>query len=73
MTSTGIHLLRFTNVDRGRGCRSAGAAAAYDGIYVALAEAIEALIVTCDSPLAKAAGPTLGEGFRSFRLSPSPR
>jgi predicted nucleic acid-binding protein len=28
----------------------------YDAIYVALAEAIEAPIVTCDSPLAKAPG-----------------
>jgi gluconolactonase len=28
--------------------------------------------VTCDSPLAKAAGPTLGEGFRSFRLLRTP-
>ena len=29
---------------------------AYDGMYVALAEAIEAPVVTCDSPLAKAPG-----------------
>jgi predicted nucleic acid-binding protein len=29
---------------------------AYDGLYVALAEAIEAPIITCDSPLAKAPG-----------------
>jgi predicted nucleic acid-binding protein len=29
---------------------------AYDAIYVALAEAIEAPIITCDSPLAKAPG-----------------
>jgi predicted nucleic acid-binding protein len=29
---------------------------AYDAMYVALAEAIEATIVTCDSPLAKAPG-----------------
>jgi predicted nucleic acid-binding protein len=29
---------------------------AYDAIYVALAEAIPATIVTCDKPLAKAAG-----------------
>ena len=29
---------------------------AYDAMYVALAEAIEATIVTCDRPLAKAAG-----------------
>jgi predicted nucleic acid-binding protein len=29
---------------------------AYDAMYVALAEAIEARIVTCDSPLAKAPG-----------------
>jgi predicted nucleic acid-binding protein len=29
---------------------------AYDAIYVALAEAIEATIVTCDGPLAKAPG-----------------
>lgn len=29
---------------------------AYDAMYVALAEAIEAPMVTCDSPLAKAAG-----------------
>jgi predicted nucleic acid-binding protein len=29
---------------------------AYDAMYVALAEAIEAPIVTCDSPLAKAPG-----------------
>ncbi len=30
---------------------------AYDGVYVALAAALEALIVTCDAPLAKARGP----------------
>ena len=29
---------------------------AYDAMYVALAEAIEAPIITCDSPLAKAPG-----------------
>ena len=29
---------------------------AYDAMYVALAEAIEATLVTCDRPLAKAAG-----------------
>ena len=29
---------------------------AYDAMYVALAEAIEATMVTCDSPLAKAPG-----------------
>jgi predicted nucleic acid-binding protein len=29
---------------------------AYDAMYVALAEAIEATIVTCDRPLAKARG-----------------
>jgi predicted nucleic acid-binding protein len=29
---------------------------AYDAVYVALAEAIEATIVTCDGPLAKAPG-----------------
>lgn len=29
---------------------------AYDGMYVALAEAIDAPIVTCDGPLAKAPG-----------------
>jgi predicted nucleic acid-binding protein len=29
---------------------------AYDAMYVALAEAIEATVVTCDSPLAKAPG-----------------
>jgi predicted nucleic acid-binding protein len=30
--------------------------AAYDAVYVALAEALEAPIVTCDAPLAKAPG-----------------
>jgi predicted nucleic acid-binding protein len=44
-----------------------------DGMYVAFAEAIEALIETCDSPFAKAARPTFSEGFPLFRLSPSPR
>jgi hypothetical protein len=29
---------------------------AYDAMYVSLAEAIEATIVTCDNPLAKALG-----------------
>ena len=29
---------------------------AYDAVYVALAEAMEAAIVTCDGPLAKAPG-----------------
>jgi predicted nucleic acid-binding protein len=29
---------------------------AYDGVYIALAEAIDAPIVTCDGPLAKAPG-----------------
>ena len=29
---------------------------AYDAMYVALAEALDALIVTCDAPLAKAPG-----------------
>jgi predicted nucleic acid-binding protein len=29
---------------------------AYDAVYVALAEALEAPIVTCDAPLAKAPG-----------------
>ena len=29
---------------------------AYDAVYVALAEALEAPIVTCDAPLAKATG-----------------
>jgi predicted nucleic acid-binding protein len=29
---------------------------AYDAVYVALAEAIEAPMVTCDGPLAKAPG-----------------
>jgi predicted nucleic acid-binding protein len=29
---------------------------AYDGMYVALAEAIEAPVVTCDGPPAKARG-----------------
>ena len=28
----------------------------YDGVYVALAEAVDAPLVTCDSPLAKAPG-----------------
>jgi predicted nucleic acid-binding protein len=29
---------------------------AYDGIYVALAEALDAALVTCDGPLAKTSG-----------------
>ena len=33
---------------------------AYDAMYVALAEAIEAPMVTCDGPLAKAPGPAAG-------------
>ena len=30
---------------------------AYDAMYVALAEALDATVVTCDAPLAKAPGP----------------
>ena len=39
-----------------RAWRLRGNITAYDGMYVALAEAIEAPVVTCDRPLAKAPG-----------------
>jgi len=52
-----LDLHRHAHVDLlGRAWRLRDNITAYDAIYVALAEAIEAPIVTCDNPLAKAPG-----------------
>ena len=52
-----LDLHRHAHVDLlGRAWRLRDNITAYDAMYVTLAEAIEATIVTCDSPLAKAPG-----------------
>src|SRR4029453_710467 len=52
-----LDLPRHAHVDLlGRAWRLRDNITAYDAVYVALAEAIEAPIVTCDNPLAKAPG-----------------
>jgi predicted nucleic acid-binding protein len=52
-----IDLHRHPHVDLlGRAWKLRDNVSAYDAMYVALAEAIEATIVTCDRPLAKAPG-----------------
>jgi predicted nucleic acid-binding protein len=52
-----LDLHRHAHVDLlGRAWRLRDNITAYDAMYVALAEAIAAPIVTCDSPLAKAPG-----------------
>lgn len=52
-----LDLHRHPHVDLlGRAWKLRDNVSAYDAMYVALAEAIDATIVTCDRPLAKAAG-----------------
>lgn len=52
-----LDLHRHPHVDLlGRAWKLRDNVSAYDAMYVALAEAIEATIVTCGRPLAKAAG-----------------
>jgi predicted nucleic acid-binding protein len=52
-----LDLHRHPHVDLlGRAWKLRDNVSAYDAMYVALAEAIEATIVTCDRPLAKAPG-----------------
>jgi predicted nucleic acid-binding protein len=54
---TDLDLHRHAHLDLlGRAWKLRDNISAYDAMYVALAEAIEAPIVTCDSPLAKAPG-----------------
>ena len=54
---TDLDLIRHAHVDLlPRAWKLRDNISAYDAIYVALAEAIEATIVTCDRPLAKASG-----------------
>lgn len=54
---TDLNLYRHAHVDLlARAWKLRDNIGAYDAMYVALAEAIEATIVTCDSPLAKAPG-----------------
>jgi predicted nucleic acid-binding protein len=54
---TDLDLHRHAHLDLlGRAWRLRDNISAYDAMYVALAEAIEAPIVTCDGPLAKAPG-----------------
>ena len=54
---TDLDLYRHAHVDLlARAWKLRDNVSAYDAIYVALAEAIEAPIVTCDGPLAKAPG-----------------
>ena len=54
---TDLDLHRHPHLDLlGRAWKLRDNFTAYDAMYVALAEAIEAPIVTCDSPLAKAPG-----------------
>jgi hypothetical protein len=48
------------------------ALSAYDPMYVSLAEAIEATIVTCDSPLAKHGDGALGCWFAFLGSSWTP-
>ena len=54
---TDLDLHRHAHLDLlGRAWKLRDNISAYDAMYVALAEAIEAPIVTCDSPLSKAPG-----------------
>ena len=54
---TDLDLHRHAHFDLlGRAWKLRDNISAYDAMYVALAEAIEAPIITCDSPLAKAPG-----------------
>jgi predicted nucleic acid-binding protein len=54
---TDLDLHRHAHLDLlGRAWRLRDNITAYDAMYVALAEAIDAPIVTCDGPLAKAPG-----------------
>jgi predicted nucleic acid-binding protein len=54
---TDVDLHRHAHLDLlGRAWKLRDNITAYDAMYVTLAEAIEAPIVTCDSPLAKAPG-----------------
>lgn len=54
---TDLDLHRHAHLDLlGRAWKLRDNISAYDAMYVALAEAIEAPIVTCDSPLARAPG-----------------
>jgi predicted nucleic acid-binding protein len=54
---TDLDLHRHTHLDLlGRAWKLRDNISAYDAMYVALAEAIDAPIVTCDSPLANAPG-----------------
>ena len=52
-----LDLHRHAHLDLlARAWKLRGNVSAYDAVYVALAEAMEAAIVTCDGPLAKALG-----------------
>jgi len=52
-----LDLHRHPHVDLlGRAWKLRGNVSAYDAMYVALAEALEATVVTCDRALAKAPG-----------------
>lgn len=54
---TDLDLHRHAHIDLlGRAWKLRENLSAYDAMYVALAEAIEAPMVTCDSPLSKAPG-----------------
>jgi predicted nucleic acid-binding protein len=54
---TDLDLHRHAHIDLlGRAWKLRENLSAYDAMYVALAEAIEAPMVTCDSPLGKAPG-----------------
>jgi predicted nucleic acid-binding protein len=54
---TDLDLHRHAHFDLlGRAWKLRDKISAYDAMYVALAEAIDAPIITCDSPLAKAPG-----------------
>ena len=54
---TDVDLHRHPHIDLlGRAWKLRDNISAYDAMYVALAEAIEATMVTCDGPLAKAPG-----------------
>lgn len=56
-TRTHADLYRHSHVDLlTRAWKLRDSITAYDGVYVALAEALEAPIVTCDAALAKAPG-----------------